>query len=155
MGWIPPAHPLGRSLCSPDAHGSTAWRLSQSSLQRENPGHRGAEPYPSELCEKWHFFSCWRTTLITSRYLLTFQGARGAPLLTGSAPTAPSLPQTGAGCLWARLPTNLLFTCCQLTHEALVISGASKSLAKQKRGQQYLYVWAGICLSVQAGCSWQ
>lgn len=111
-----------------------AWRLSRSSLLRGNPGCHGAELYPSELCEKCHFYSCWRTTLITLHYLLTFQGAHGVPLLVGSAPVAPSLPQTGASCLRARLPPNLLFTCCQLTRRALVISGTSKSLAKQKRG---------------------
>lgn len=124
-----PYSPPGRGLCSP------ARQLSRSSLQLGNLGHGGAELYPSELCDKCHFYSCWRTSLVTLHYLLTFQEACGpTPLPVCSASAAPSLPWLGTGCLRARLPPNLLFTCCQLT---LVISGASKSLAKQKRGQQY------------------
>lgn len=113
-GVNPPAHPRGRGLCRPDACGSTAQQPSWSSLQQGNLGRCGAELYLFKLCEKCPFCSCWRTTLITLHYLLTFQGAPGAPLLVGSAPNAPSLLWTGAGCLRARLPPNMLFTCCQL-----------------------------------------
>lgn len=84
-----------RVSAAPDARGSPAWWPSRSSLQRGNPGHCGAELYPSEPCEKCPFESCWRTTLITLHYLLTFRGMRGAPLPVGSAPTTPSLPWMG------------------------------------------------------------
>lgn len=113
-GMNPPSPPLGESFCRPDTCGSTVWQPSQSSLWWGILGHCGAELYPFKLCKKCPFCSCWHTTLITLHYLVTFQGAHGAPLPVGSVPNVPSLLWMGFSCLRARLPHNLLFTCCQL-----------------------------------------
>lgn len=111
-----------------------------------NLGHSGAELYPFKLCEKCPFYSCWCTTLITLHYLLTFQGVRGALLPVCLAPNAPSLLQTGAGCLWARLPPDLLFTCCPL------------DIRRQKPCQAEERTAIPLCLclhlSLRAGYSW-
>lgn len=148
-GVNPPHSPSGQGslqISHPWQHGMAA---EPGLAAGRNLGRRGAELYPSELCEKCHVCSCWRTTLITLHYLLTFQGARGA----GSAPVSAPCHGWGTAACGPGCPQTCSSTCCQLTRGALVISEASKSLAKQKKGQQYLSVWACIHLSVQAGCS--